>query len=97
MVRLWTWSGHCFGYRDGDNLWTCDGRHVGRFWGDDIYGPGGRYIGQIMSENLLITHKAKKAWQRSSFSPFFRRPSDVGYPERVGHAVFPGYEDFPSL
>jgi hypothetical protein len=54
-------------------------------------------MGQIMSENLLITHKAKKSWQRSTFSPFFRRPSDVEYPERVGHAVFPGYEDFPSL
>jgi hypothetical protein len=30
-TRLWTWSGKCFGYRDGDDLWTHDGLHVSPF------------------------------------------------------------------
>jgi len=37
-IRLWTWSGHDFGSREGDELWTHDGRHVGHFYGTEVYG-----------------------------------------------------------
>lgn len=37
MKWVWTWSGKCFGYLDGEDLWTYDGKHVARINGEEIY------------------------------------------------------------
>ena len=47
----WTWSGECFGYREGDRLFAYHGLQVGQFDGDEVYGADGRYLGEVMSGN----------------------------------------------
>lgn len=96
MDWLWTWSGECFGYRDGDDLWTADGRHVGRFDGTEAYGSDGHYLGEVMSDNRLITHMGKKNWRRPSFAPYGRRGSYARYANYVGYVMYAGHKDFPS-
>jgi hypothetical protein len=96
MNWLWTWGGTCFGYRDGDDLWTYDGEHVGRFKGDEIYGRDGRYLGEIMSENRLITNRAKSNWPGYTFTPYARRGGYAAYANYAGYAMYAGHQDFPD-
>lgn len=96
MDWLWTWSGKCFGYREGDDLWTHDGRHVGRFVGDDVYGPEGRYLGQLMNDKL-IRNTGKTSWQHSGFTPYGRRGMLGKFGDYAGFAMYAGHEDFPAL
>lgn len=84
MEWMWNWGGKCFGYRDGDDLWTYDGKHVGRFYGSEIYGPDGRYLGEVMSQNRLITNRAKRGWRQAGFSPYGRRGAYTRYAAYVG-------------
>lgn len=95
MEWVWTWSGKCFGYLDGEDLWTYDGKHVGRRTNDEIYDPKGKYLGEIMSNNRLITNNAKKSWHSYSFSPYARRASYVKYTDYVGYTMLAGHTDFP--
>lgn len=96
MEWLWTWSGRCFGYRDGDNLWTHDGRDICRFHDDEVYGSDGRYLGEIIN-NRLITNKSKKMQRRSGFTPYANRTAYTKYVDYVGYTMYSGYEDFPEL
>ena len=93
---LWTWSGRCFGYRDGNDLWTYDGKHVGRFVADEVYAPDGRYLGEVMN-GRLITNLGKKHYRSSPFTPCARRGSYAKYADYAGYAMPAGYEDFPKL
>ncbi|WP_412023500.1 hypothetical protein [Burkholderia cepacia] len=96
MDWLWTWGGTCFGYRDGDNLWTYDGRHVARFVGKEVYARNGAYLGEVMSDNRLISCRAKSSWRKSSFIPFQNRTAYTRYTNYTGYAMYTGYEDFPA-
>ena len=58
MIWMWTWSGKCFGYLDGEDLYTYSGKHVGKLQGTDIYNPQGRYLGEVMNDTWLITCNA---------------------------------------
>lgn len=95
MEWLWTWSGRCFGYKDGDNLWTHDGHHVGKFHGSEIYGSNGRYLGELIDNNRLIRNLSKTGLTKSSFSPYVSRVGYAKYADYVGYAMYAGYEDFP--
>jgi hypothetical protein len=94
MDWFWTWGGECFGYRVDDRLFAHHGREAGRFDGDYVYGADGYYLGEIKSEKRLITHRGKKAWRRSPFTPT-RRGSYARYCNYVGYVMYSGYEDFP--
>lgn len=87
MEWLWTWSGRCFGYRDGDNLWTHDGRDIGRFHDDEVYGSDDRYLGEIIN-NRLITNKSKKVQRRSGFAPYASRTVYTKYVDYVGYTMY---------
>ena len=95
MDWMWTWGGKSFGYRDGDDLWTQGGKHVGRFNGDEVYGPNGEYLGEVMSENRLITNRAKSGWRSFAFTPYGRRSAYSGYAGYAGYAMYAGHQDFP--
>ena len=95
MDWFWTWGGECFGYRVDDRLFTYHGVQIGRFDDDEVYGSDGGYLGEIMSENRLITHRGKKNWRHSGFSPV-RSGSYARYVNYVGYVMYAGYEDFPS-
>ena len=58
-IHLWTWSGHDFGWREGDELWTHDGRHVGHFYGIEVYAPDGHYLGEVQHDDHLVTRTSK--------------------------------------
>jgi hypothetical protein len=96
-THLWTWSGHDFGYRDGDELWTYDGRHVGHFYGTEVFAPDGRYLGELQRDDHLITRIVKRPMRRRrAFTPLPDRPAR---PTFIGFGGFPipvGYEDFPD-
>jgi hypothetical protein len=94
MDWFWTWGGKSFGYRVGDRLFTHYGSNIGRFDGDEVYGTDGCYLGEIMSENRLITHRGKRAWRHSGFSPV-SGGSYVRYVDYVGYVMYAGYEEFP--
>lgn len=94
MEWFWNWGGECFGYRDGDALYAYHGLQVGQFYGDEIYGADGHYLGEIMNGDRLITHKGKKAWRRSPFSPMRNGPS-ARFANYAGYAMYAGHEDFP--
>ena len=96
MEWLWTWSGRCFGYRDGDSLCTHDGRHIGKFHGDYIYGSDGKYLGEVLNSRL-ITCRSKKSWKHSSFTPYAKCGAYTKYTDYVGYTMYTGYEDFPRL
>jgi hypothetical protein len=96
MQWLWTWGGTCFGYRDGDDLWTFDGKHVGRFHDDEVYDRTGKYLGEIMSQNRLITNRAKSGYRKSSFTPNGRRGAYGRYGSYGGYGMYGGHEDFPE-
>src|ERR1700685_3479821 len=87
---LWTWSGRCFGYRDGDNLWTYNGRHVGRFHDDQVYGRDGRYLGEIRSEKRLITNRSKKNRHKGIFTPYVNRAGYAKYADYAAYAMIAG-------
>lgn len=97
MEWLWTWSGRCFGYKDGDNLWTYDGKHVGKFYDDEIYDRHGHYLGELRNSNRLIRNKSKRNWRKSSFTPYGKRARYSKYVNYVGYVMYVGYEDFPKL
>ena len=97
MTSVWTWSGTYCGYRRGDSLFTHDGREVGHFYDDEIYGADGRYLGEVKSHNRLITHRSKRFWRQSAFTPraggsYARQANYVGYTMLAGHEDFPGPE-----
>jgi hypothetical protein len=95
MDWLWTWSGKCFGYRDGVLLWTYDGRHVGKFCGEEIFDKNGHYLGEIKNGRHLITKKSKKAHKHSTFRPHAKRAGFIKYTDYTGYNMLNGYEDFP--
>jgi len=95
MNWFWTWGGECFGYREHDALYAYHGLQVGQFHGEEIYGADGRYLGEVMSDDRLITHKSKKNWRQSPFSPL-RYGSYARYANYAGYAMYAGYENFPS-
>ena len=94
MDWFWTWEGKCFGYRVDDHLFTYRGKQAGRFEGKAVYGHDGMYLGEILNDNRLITHKAKKREQRSSFAPV-QGSSYAKYADYAGFVMYVGYEDFP--
>lgn len=94
---LWTWSGRCFGYRDGDDLWTYSGHHIGVFRGEEVYGPDGRYLGELTNGDRLITDRRKTNRRQGSFLPWARRAAYAKYADYAGYAMYAGYEDFPSV
>jgi hypothetical protein len=96
MDWLWTWSGKCFGYRDGDDLWTYDGRHVGHFHENEIFGPNGNYLGEIKN-NRLITNKNKQSRTGQSFTPDSNRDGYSKQADDTAYGMFGGFEDFPEL
>ena len=96
MKWLWTWSGECFGYREGDDLWTYSGKHVGQFFGDEVYGSDGRYLGEIMDQEFLITNTGKSSWAQSAFTPYGNRGGYAKYASYAGYAMYTGHQDFPS-
>lgn len=96
MNWIWTWSGICFGYFDGDDLIAHDGRHVGKKAEDgNIYSPQGRYLGEVMSDRLL-TNLAKKNWPGFAFAPYGPRGGSARYVNYAGYAMYAGFEDFPA-
>ena len=95
MTRYWTWSGTCFGYRQGDALFTYDGREVGRFHADEVYGADGVYLGEVMMSNRLITNCSKQSWRRFTFIPQRSSPY-TQYADYAGYAMWAGHEDFPN-
>ncbi len=94
MVRLWTWGGVWFGYREGRELWTHDGRHVGRFVADVVYGPFGRYLGE-MRGGRLITRRASKASRVNAFVAQAPHVATLGHVDLIALPLLAGYEDFP--
>lgn len=94
MEWRWTWSGKCFGYRDGDDLWTHDGRHVGRYR-HEVYGADGLYLGEEMN-GRLISSIAKAQSRSVSFTPQGRRGGYAKYADYAGYAMYSGYDDFPT-
>lgn len=96
MDWLWTWGGHCFGYRNGMDLWSCNGQHIGRFFGSEVYGSDGKYIGEILSDDRLITNKIKKRCMRSPFPQPARVAGYAKLANRTGYTMYFGYEDFPD-
>jgi hypothetical protein len=95
MDWLWTCGGECFGYRVDDRLFTYSGLQIGRFDEDEVYGSDGCYLGEVMSKNRLITHRGKRSYRHSGFSPV-RNGSYARYANYAGYAMYVGYEDFPS-
>jgi hypothetical protein len=96
MKWYWTWSGKCFGYRDGDDLRTYEGYHVGKFYGDEAYGSDGRYLGEVMNDQFLITCKSKKGWRKSGFTPYAKYAGYAKYANYAAFAMYAGHEDFPE-
>jgi hypothetical protein len=95
---LWTWDGTYFGYRQGDSLFTYDGIEGGRFSGVEIYGIDGSYLGEPGSSEdgvRLVTCSYKKSKTSAAFVPALRRPH-VRLRDRIGLALYCGYEPFPS-
>ncbi len=94
-MRLWTWRGTWFGYREGRELWTHDGRHVGRFVDDMVYGPSGRYLGEVRHGRLL-SRRASRALRGETFAAQPPRVAAVGHVDLVALPLLAGYEDFPA-
>ena len=92
---VWTWSGRCFGYWEGEDLWTLTGRHVGRRRGSDVFSPIGRYVGEIMSNGRLITNKAKAGITGITFKPFAMREAQPAPKDSGALLSYRGYQDFP--
>jgi hypothetical protein len=95
MDWLWTWGGISLGYKVDDRVFTHFGLQIGRVDGEEVYASDGRYWGEIMSDNRLITHRGKKNYRHSGFSPT-RSGSYARYANYAGYAMYAGYEDFPS-
>lgn len=95
--QLYTWSGHYFGYREGDDLWTYEGRHVGKFYGNEVFDPEGRYLGEIRNGYYLIRDSRKMTVIRGRFTPREKRPETVKHLEHMGFVVPSGYQDFPKI
>ena len=93
MKWYWTWSGRCFGYRNGDNLFTADGEHVGYFVDESIYACGdGRYLGELKN-GRLITNKSRKSHKKYPKAKMVGG-SYASYANYVGFVMYAGYEDF---
>ncbi len=97
VEQLYTWAGHYFGYRNGDELWTYDGRHVGRFEGYDIHGQDGKYIGEVRNGSYLIRDTHKITTLKGHFTPKDKRPETVKHVDHVGFTLPNGFADFPKL
>jgi hypothetical protein len=96
-THLWTWTGHDFGHRDGDELWTYDGRHVGHFYGTEVFAPDGRYLGELQRDDHLITRIVKRPMRRRrAFTPLRDRPARPTFIRFGGFPMPVGYEDFPD-
>lgn len=95
MKWFWTWSGKCFGYRDGNDLRTFEGYHIGLFQGEEVYACDGRYLGEVMNDQFLITCCSKKNWRSNSFAPYAKYAGYAKYADYAGYAMYAGYEDFP--
>jgi len=96
MEWVWTWSGKCFGYLDGEDLWTYDGKHVGKRRGDELFDRSGCYLGEVMNENRLITNNARSSLTSYSFSPYGSRAAYAKYVDYVGYVMYAGHSDFPE-
>lgn len=96
MDWLWTWSGRCFGYRDGDDLRTYGGKHVGRFADDDVYGPDGSYLGEVRA-GRLIRRKVGKSPSGTAFTPHAKVQASAKSADQAANQPLLGYEDFPKL
>jgi hypothetical protein len=93
---VWTCSGRCFGYCEGDDLWTLAGRHVGRRDGPDVFGATGRYLGELMSNGRLITNKAKAGITGITFKPAALREAVAAPVDGAALIIYRGYQDFPE-
>ena len=98
-IWLWTWSGKCFGYREGDDLFTLEGLQVGRFAGREVYGWDGRYLGEIgpgEDAMALVTNLYKRSRTQDGFRPVLveARTARAAQPARP---LYAGHEDFPSM
>ena len=95
---LWTWSGKCFGYREGDKLYTLEGLQVGRFVGREVYGSDGYYLGETGGADdakCLVTNMYKKSLTQPGFVPVLTDPK-MPRPAQPERPFYTGHEDFPS-
>lgn len=95
MNWTWTWSGHCFGYWDGEDLWTHGGKHIGRRKGSEIFSPKGIYIGELMGNGRLVTNKAKAAQRNIVFMPSTVRDAQLPPADQSSLSLYTGFQDFP--
>jgi hypothetical protein len=96
MKWLWTWSGSCFGYRDGNDLWTHDGRHVGKFYDSEVYDATGNYLGELRGESRLITNSSKTGRRKPPFARRGSRGAYSRYSPYAAYAMYAGYTEFPD-
>jgi hypothetical protein len=93
-THLWTWNGHYFGYREGNDLWTYAGVLAGHFHGDEVYGANGHYLGEVNGDRLLSN--ISKASQRQT--PFGARHG-AAVAARAGlgsRGMIGGFKEFPK-
>jgi len=96
MDWLWTWSGLCFGYKDGSDLWTYDGKHIGTIVDDEITASDGSYLGEVRNDRLITMKSKKNMTTGFSFTPSSNRASIVKRADYFGSTMLAGYEDFPE-
>ncbi len=94
-MRLWTWRGTWFGYREGPVLWASDGRQVGQFVDDLVYGPSGRYLGEVRA-GRLVTHRASKRRRGPSFTAQAPRAATRAHVDLVALPLPPEDDEFPD-
>ncbi len=95
-MRLWTWRGAWFGYREGWVLWASDGRQVGQFVDGLVYGPSGRYLGEVRA-GRLVTHRASAGRRGPSFTAPAPRVATRRHVDLVAFPLPPGDDDFPAV
>jgi len=98
LTWMWTWSGKCFGYREGDYLYTLEGLTVGRFVGREVYGADGQYLGETgpgEDSMALVTNMYKKSQKQQGFVPKLADPK-VARSEQPLRPFYTGHEDFPT-
>ena len=98
LTWLWTWSGKCFGYREGDKLFTLEGLQIGRFVGREVYGADGYYLGEtgpVDDAQALVTNMYKRSRTQPGFAPVLADPK-AARPGQPARPFYAGHEDFPS-
>jgi len=98
LTWMWTWSGKCFGYRQGEHLYTLDGLMVGRFVGREVYAADGHYLGETgpgEDSAALVTNMYKKSQTQPGFVPKLA-DAKVGRPVQPPRPLYTGHEDFPT-